>query len=113
MGLKSIYRNNKFFIFRLICILAKMTITFEPVGVFFYAVFAVVLRRTSSIIQIMSLSQDWGLFKPVFKTQKNIPFCRHSVGYLVQLETPEENEYIQNYTRALHVNLSKSKNNCH
>ena len=87
MGLKSSNNsNNKFFIFQLICILVKVTITFEPVGffvlfffLFFYAVFAVVLSRTSSIIQIMSLSQDWGLFKPGFKTQINIPFCRHSV----------------------------------
>ena len=35
MGLKTIYSNIKFFIFQLICILAKMVITFEPVGNFF------------------------------------------------------------------------------
>ena len=35
VGLKSIYSNIKFFIFQLICILAKMVITFEPVGFFF------------------------------------------------------------------------------
>ena len=35
MGLKTIYSNIKFFIFQLICILAKMVITFEPVGIFF------------------------------------------------------------------------------
>ena len=34
MGLKTIYSNIKFFIFQLICILAKMVITFEPVGIF-------------------------------------------------------------------------------
>ena len=34
MGLKTIYSNMKFFIFQLICILAKMVITFEPVGIF-------------------------------------------------------------------------------
>ena len=35
MGWKTIYSNIKFFIFQLICILAKMVITFEPVGIFF------------------------------------------------------------------------------
>ena len=35
MGLKTIYSNIKFFIFQLVCILAKMVITFEPVGNFF------------------------------------------------------------------------------
>ena len=35
MGLKTIYSNIKFFIFQLICILAKMVITFELVGIFF------------------------------------------------------------------------------
>ena len=34
VGLKTIYKNIKFFIFQLICILAKMVITFEPVGIF-------------------------------------------------------------------------------
>ena len=34
MGLKTIYSNIKFFIFQQICILAKMVITFEPVGIF-------------------------------------------------------------------------------
>ena len=34
VGLKIIYSNIKFFIFQLICILAKMVITFEPVGIF-------------------------------------------------------------------------------
>ena len=34
VGLKTIYSNIKFFIFQLICILAKMVITFEPVGMF-------------------------------------------------------------------------------
>ena len=34
MGLKTIYSNIKFFIFQLICILAKMVITFETVGIF-------------------------------------------------------------------------------
>ena len=34
VGLKTIYSNIKFFIFQLICILAKMFITFEPVGIF-------------------------------------------------------------------------------
>ena len=34
MGLKTVYSNIKFFIFQLICILAKMVITFEPVGIF-------------------------------------------------------------------------------
>ena len=34
MGLKTIYSNIKFFIFQLICILAKMVITSEPVGIF-------------------------------------------------------------------------------
>ena len=35
MGLKTIYSNIRFFIYQLICILAKMVITFEPVGFFF------------------------------------------------------------------------------
>ena len=35
VGLKTIYSNIKFLIFHLICILAKMVITFEPVGFFF------------------------------------------------------------------------------
>ena len=35
VGLKTIYRNIKFFIFQLICILAKIVITFEPVVIFF------------------------------------------------------------------------------
>ena len=34
VGLKTIYSNIGFFIFQLICILAKMIITFEPVGTF-------------------------------------------------------------------------------
>ena len=34
VGLKTIYSNIRFFIFQLICILAKMVITFEPVGIF-------------------------------------------------------------------------------
>ena len=34
MGLITIYSNIKFFIFHLICILAKMVVTFEPVGIF-------------------------------------------------------------------------------
>ena len=34
VGLKIIYSNIKFFIFQLICILAKMVITFEPVEIF-------------------------------------------------------------------------------
>ena len=34
VGLKTIYSNIKFFIFQLICILAKLVITFEPVGIF-------------------------------------------------------------------------------
>ena len=34
-GPKIIYSNIKFFIFKLICILAKMVITFEPAGIFF------------------------------------------------------------------------------
>ena len=34
VGLKTIYSNIKFFIFQLICILAKMVITFEPVEIF-------------------------------------------------------------------------------
>ena len=34
VGLKTIYSNIKFFIFQLICILAEMAITFEPVGIF-------------------------------------------------------------------------------
>ena len=34
VGLKTIYSNIKFFILQLICILAKMVITFEPVGNF-------------------------------------------------------------------------------
>ena len=34
VGLKTIYSNIKFFIFQLICIVAKMVITFEPVGFF-------------------------------------------------------------------------------
>ena len=34
VGLKTIYSNIKFFVFQLICILAKMVITFEPVGIF-------------------------------------------------------------------------------
>ena len=34
MGLKTIYSNIKFFIFQLICILAKMVLTFERVGIF-------------------------------------------------------------------------------
>ena len=49
VGLKTIYSNIKFFIFQLICILAKMVITFELVG-FFHAVFDAVLRRTNSVI---------------------------------------------------------------
>ena len=44
-GLKTIYSNTKFFIFQLICILAKMVITFEPVGFFFHAVFDAVLQK--------------------------------------------------------------------
>ena len=34
VGLKTIYSNIGFFIFQLICILAKMVITFEPVETF-------------------------------------------------------------------------------
>ena len=34
VGLKTIYGNIKLFKFQLICILAKMVITFEPVGMF-------------------------------------------------------------------------------
>ena len=34
VGLKTIYNNIKCFIFQLICILAKMVVTFEPVGMF-------------------------------------------------------------------------------
>ena len=34
VGLKTIYSNVKFFIFQLICIVAKMVITFAPVGIF-------------------------------------------------------------------------------
>ena len=49
VGSKTFYSNIKFFIVRLICILAKMVITFEPVE-FFHAVFDAVLRRTNSII---------------------------------------------------------------
>ena len=49
VGLKTIYSNIKFFIFQLICILAKMVITFEPVGIF-CVVLNAVLRRTSSVI---------------------------------------------------------------
>ena len=49
VGLKTIYSNIKFFIFQLICILAKMVITFEPVGIF-HAVYDAVLRRTSFVI---------------------------------------------------------------
>ena len=36
VGFKTIYSNIKFIIFQLICILAKMVITFEPVGIFSY-----------------------------------------------------------------------------
>ena len=32
-NIKTIYSNIKFFIFQLICILAKMGVTFEPVGI--------------------------------------------------------------------------------
>ena len=39
-----------FSIFQLICILAKIVITFEPVGFFFHAVFDAVLRRTNFVI---------------------------------------------------------------
>ena len=34
VGLKTFYSNIKFFIVQLICILAKMVITFESVGIF-------------------------------------------------------------------------------
>ena len=34
LGLKTTYSNFKVFIFQLICILAKMIITFESVGIF-------------------------------------------------------------------------------
>ena len=34
VGLKTIYSNIKFFIFQVFCILAKMVITFKPVGIF-------------------------------------------------------------------------------
>ena len=51
----SNYSNNKLFLFLLICIVAKMFITVEPVGVF-HAVFTIVLRRTSFNIYIMSFS---------------------------------------------------------
>ena len=52
----------KFFIFQLICILAKMVITFKPVRIF-NAVFNAVLRRTNSTILSMSCFLRWGLFK--------------------------------------------------
>ena len=35
-------------------------------------------------------------------------FCNSLGGYLVQLETPEENENMQNYTRVLHASQSKN-----
>ena len=47
--LKTIYSNFKVFMFQLICILAKMVITFESVWIF-HAVFDAVLRRTYSVI---------------------------------------------------------------
>ena len=53
MGLKTIYSNIKFFIFQLICPLAKMVITLNRLE-FFHAGFDVLLRRTYSVIQTMS-----------------------------------------------------------
>ena len=42
------------------------------------------------------------IFKNIFQA-----FCNSLGGYLVQLETPEENEFIKNYTRKLHEGQSK------
>ena len=48
MGLKTIYSNIKFFIFQLMCILAKKVITFGHVGMF-HAVFDAVLCHLNHV----------------------------------------------------------------
>ena len=49
VGLKTINSNIKFFIFQLICMLAKMVATFELVGIF-HVIFNALLRKTNSAI---------------------------------------------------------------
>ena len=61
MGLKTIYSNIKFFIFQLICILAKMVITFEPVGIFSCG-FRCCTQENKFCHLNMSSILRWGLF---------------------------------------------------
>ena len=65
MELKTIYSNIKFFIFQLICILAKMAITFEPVEKpihFYQRDYNLMLHRPWSLISFPVSVKSWAVY---------------------------------------------------
>ena len=68
VGLKTICSNVKFFIFQLICKLAKMVITFEPGGFFFFSCdFRCCTQENKFCHLNQSFILRWGFFKVHFK----------------------------------------------
>ena len=64
VGLKTIYSNVKFFIFQLICIVAKMVITFAPVGIFSCG-FRCCTQENKFYHLNQSFFLRWGLFNSI------------------------------------------------